>query len=469
MAGSFRRSNARVLPREHPAQGDAIVAPEVILIDEEPTTKRQRCDHHAILVDDDEDSPSTCSGNTGVIVIDSGDEGMAAAYQGASELKTGSLAQLQVEQEHASRLLAEHLQRQDKQEQEQAGWAAALKMQAEETAAGRSSRAVAEELQQMELLQAEAQRGAGILDFEALNKRLALGPAPRAVMRGDAPLMLNKLARVEAASQQGAVALPQEVTTEELNWHGPFLQNAFLTSFGVDYNLVRQLAHRSPAGQKNGGVIICDNFDHDSEADGYDANTYAPWVVVLPPFFSSDATTKQRARLEKGTMHPKLQLLEFDGGTAETRFLRVIVGSANIGAYSQGINQQYWCHDFPLCQDGGTCPDTEFKNDLLHFIHALLRPLSRDHAPDLARGNGWVGELPARWGDILSKYDLTPPPGTHLIMSVPGRHGPDSCSMYGYKALKRHLDRWRPNPLDPDHLTPRPSPSSLRPTLNPQP
>jgi hypothetical protein len=64
-----------------------------------------------------------------------------------------------------------------------------------------------------------------------------------------------------------------------------------------------------------GGVIICDNYDHDSQAHGYDACTYAPWVVVLPQFFESGATTKQRARLEKGTMHPKLQLLEFDGGT----------------------------------------------------------------------------------------------------------------------------------------------------------
>jgi len=445
----MRRSFARVIPAQEGAR-----ASEVVWIDDdEPTKKRQRCDHDAILIDD-EVSLATCSRDTAIVIGDSGDEDVSAACQGLlSEEQSSSLIQLQVAQEHASRLLAEHLQRQDQQEQEQAGWTAALKLQEEATRAleregGERSRAVAEELQQMELLQAQAQRGNVFMDsFEDLDKRLAAGPTPRAVMRGDEPLVLNKLANVGAGSRQGA--LPQEVTTEELHWHSPFLQHAFLTSYGVDYNLVRRLVHRSPAGQRNGGVVICDNYDHDSEADGYDARTYAPWVVVLPPFFSSDATTKQRARLEKGTMHPKLQLLQFDGGTAETQFLRVIISSANLGAYSQGINNQTWCHDFSLCKDGGTCPDTEFKKDLLHFIHALLRPLSRDHAPDLARGERWVSALPSQWGDILAKYDLTPPPGIHLIMSVPGRHGPDLSRKYGYEALKRHLHRWQPTSRKP--------------------
>lgn len=104
-----------------------------------------------------------------------------------------------------------------------------------------------------------------------------------------------------------------QVDTEELNWHPPFLQHALLTSYGVDYNLVERIIHCSPAGQKKGGVIICDNYDHDSHAHGYDARTYSPWVVVLPQFFDTGATSAQRARLEKGTMHPKLQLLEFNG------------------------------------------------------------------------------------------------------------------------------------------------------------
>ena len=46
---------------------------------------------------------------------------------------------------------------------------------------------------------------------------------------------------------------------------------------------------------------------------------------------------------------------------------------------------------------------------------------------------------PAAWGawrGRLARYDLTPPPGTHIISSVPGRHTSDR---YGYRALERYL------------------------------
>jgi len=180
-----------------------------------------------------------------------------------------------------------------------------------------------------------------------------------------------------------SVPLPAEVTNEQLHWHQPFLLNALLTSYGVQYDMVRKMVRRSPAGHRAGGVIICDNYEHDTEDAGFDVRSHAPYVVVMPPFFDSKASTRERARLEKGTMHPKLQLLEFDGGTPETRFLRLVISSANLGDYSHTINNQFWAHDFFLRADlsaaapAADAVDSRFKDDLLAFIHALLRPLAR--------------------------------------------------------------------------------------------
>ena len=167
-------------------------------------------------------------------------------------------------------------------------------------------------------------------------------------LRGDAPLMLNRLPghRQERGHGAAGVVLPVEVSNEDLYWHQPFLRSALLASYGVQYDLVERMIRRSPAAARRGGVIVCDNYDHDTQDPGFvEGQTH---TVVMPPFFDRNASTSMRARFERGTMHPKMQLLEFDGGAPDTQFLRVVIGSANLGDYDRSINNQFWAHDFPL-------------------------------------------------------------------------------------------------------------------------
>ena len=136
-------------------------------------------------------------------------------------------------------------------------------------------------------------------------------------------------------------------------------------------------------------------------------------------------------------MHPKLHLLEFDGGTHQSRFLRVVIASANLGPYERELNNQFWVHDFPVATPpsagvtgGVPSPSppsparrSAFAADLLDFLRAMLRL-----AP----------ELSAAWAARLDAYDLTPPPGVHLVASVPGRTTTQD-GRYGVQALGRHL------------------------------
>ena len=97
----------------------------------------------------------------------------------------------------------------------------------------------------------------------------------------------------------------------------------------------------------------------------------------------------------------------------------------------------------------------EFAADLGRFVRALLEA----SAPKL-----WT-----LWRETLSRFELTPPPGTHLILSVPGRYShqryasleergfeagwagdcrpspagkpPRVSELYGHLALSRHLSR----------------------------
>lgn len=182
----------------------------------------------------------------------------------------------------------------------------------------------------------------------AVDRHLDQGIVPaRLRLRGDAPLLLNRLGhRQERGHCAAGVVLPVEVSNEDLYWHQPFLLSALLASYGVQYDLVERMIRRSPAAARRGGVVVCDNYDHDTQDPGFvEGETY---TVVMPPFFDSTANTSMRARFEKGTMHPKMQLLEFDGGTPDTQFLRVVIGSANLGDYDRSINNQFWAHDFPL-------------------------------------------------------------------------------------------------------------------------
>ena len=277
-------------------------------------------------------------------------------------------------------------------------------------------REVLQQLQRREQLDA-------VLD--ELDEQIDSGFVPTLqVMRGDSPLMMNKLASSQPADGPAAtphgVPLPVEVTNRQLHWHSPYLVSALLASFGVDYELVRRMVRRSPAEMRPGGVIIIDNYNHDTGAAGFDTRTHSPAVVVMPPFFNAAASSGQRARLEKGTMHPKLQILEFDGGSLSTKFLRVIIASANLGDYDGNINNQFWAHDFQL--KGNTTAAVEptaaeaaatFRSDLKRFVASMLRPL-------LSGAEKWAAALPEQWESILDKYDLSPPAGTHLILSIPG-------------------------------------------------
>ena len=137
-------------------------------------------------------------------------------------------------------------------------------------------------------------------------------------------------------------------------------------------------------------------------------------------------------------------LLEFDGGSPESRFLRVVIASANLGPYERDLNNQFWVHDFPASPPRSvdspagdtasssaspsapatsTPPRSTFAADLLNFVCEMLRP-----APELA----------AAWTARLDGYVLTPPPGVHLVASVPGRT-PSGDGQYGLQALRRCL------------------------------
>ena len=126
-------------------------------------------------------------------------------------------------------------------------------------------------------------------------------------------------------------------------------------------------------------------------------------------------------------MHPKLHLLEFDGGSPHTRFLRVVITSANLGPYEGALNNNFWVHDFPVSSPArGATPPSSFATDLLDFVVAMLRP-----SP----------ELTAAWTATLSRYDLSPPAGVQLVASVPGRYPSNSASdkRYGAQAVKLGL------------------------------
>ena len=94
--------------------------------------------------------------------------------------------------------------------------------------------------------------------------------------------------------------------------------------------------------ERHGGVVIVTGNDHTREKAGFDEVEHAPWTVVMPPFFDEHSGASVVQRFDKGTMHPKLHLLEFGGPTADACFLRVVIASANLGDYEGGLNNQVW-------------------------------------------------------------------------------------------------------------------------------
>ena len=252
--------------------------------------------------------------------------------------------------------------------------------------------------------------------------------APRRVFDcASVPIHLNRLDESGGSGHVGRCVgeppPPSQVGGDDLMWHRPFLQHALFASFGVDYNFVMELVAGSPATDRPGGVTIVAGNDHTHELPGTDESTWAPWVIVMPPFFGETAGASTVQRYEKGTMHPKLHLLEFDGGAEGTRFLRVVIGSANLGKYEHKLNNNFWIHDFRLLNAGASPASPAFGRDLTHFVSAMLQP-SR--------------ELTAAWETRLARYDLSPPPGVHLIASVPCRCDAKDSS-YGAQALRRGL------------------------------
>ena len=280
---------------------------------------------------------------------------------------------------------------------------------------------------------------------------------------------------------------PDEVARADLIWRPAALQSALFTSYGTDYFFLSELVRGSPAAARPRGVTVVDNYDHHRTPSGLDEETYTPsneavgchFSVVLPPFFEDGAVAAERTRVHHGTMHPKLWLLAFDaGGLCGRGFLRLVISSANLGRYDAKINNQFWVCDFVRSDDAAAAvqqlgeselkaeleergidfdalyeggsrevsewraelmgarrrDSAEFGSDLRLFVRRLLQPA----APELY-------EL---WADLLDQYELVPPPGTHLILTAPGRYsltketeraGVKNAELYGQAALRRHL------------------------------
>ena len=64
--------------------------------------------------------------------------------------------------------------------------------------------------------------------------------------------------------------------------------------------------------------MIVNDYKQELHPSGADTKSLAPIAVVMPPFFDEDAPTRERARFDKGSMHPKVTVVEFDGGTDES-------------------------------------------------------------------------------------------------------------------------------------------------------
>lgn len=220
--------------------------------------------------------------------------------------------------------------------------------------------------------------------------------------------------------------------------------------YGVDHTYLDELLDGSVAAEKPGGVIVC---DHDSQhyvsTSGFDEDTYPCRVVVLPRFHSENAPAAERLRMRRGCMHSKLMVLHFDGGSDETRFLRIVISSYNLCRGSARINNNLWVHDFaprepsdgsaqtqPCVTANGNPHRSEFECDLRHFLHTLLEPTLS------TRLEYWHA-----WSALLDGFDLTPPPGVSLILSLPGRYSLTERARYGQWALARHLSAAR---LDED-------------------
>jgi hypothetical protein len=171
----------------------------------------------------------------------------------------------------------------------------------------------------------------------------------------------------------------------DLFWDATKLRAAMITSFGCDYKYLASILHGMPTNIHT-EVVVCDNYDRSkfnpqvrfgtpstgpnqpppqtgtnqpppqtganqpppqTGANQPAANSWADRFTVVWPRTTTTEPTGVPAsvlgdrRIERGTVHPKLTLLQFEG------FLRVVVSSANVGRYEREVTQQFWVYDAP--------------------------------------------------------------------------------------------------------------------------
>jgi hypothetical protein len=136
---------------------------------------------------------------------------------------------------------------------------------------------------------------------------------------------------------------PPETSFEEILWDPSQLQAAIFTTFGCDYDFLRERLKLMP---NKYNVVVVDNYDHLTQRaqvispDPGMHGTGHQFTVVHPTFDTTAVQSglqsqKSRMRGQKGTMHSKLCLLLFHD------FLRICISSANIGCYEGELLQ---CH-----------------------------------------------------------------------------------------------------------------------------
>jgi hypothetical protein len=221
--------------------------------------------------------------------------------------------------------------------------------------------------------------------------------------------------------EESATGVPSEWRAYELHLadliDGRVIEHALFASFGVHYGHL----HDTLLGGRDyvpGQICVVDN-DNTRQFDAgliQTGNAARPFDCVYPPRFHGARGVADLQQVEKGCMHPKLMLMVCE--TADRRWLRVVISSANIGNYDAAVNNIIWVQDFEpkserALRDGTPEPAcSEFAEQMLDFVQRLLS------VPDSADAR----RLQGKWRTLLRQFDLAVPPGLRLVASVPGTH-----------------------------------------------
>mmetsp|Transcript_10723 Transcript_10723/g.28164 ORF Transcript_10723/g.28164 Transcript_10723/m.28164 type:complete len:319 (+) Transcript_10723:176-1132(+) len=213
------------------------------------------------------------------------------------------------------------------------------------------------------------------------------------------------------------------------------MQDGLIISFGTDY---RYLTEDLLEGQQfEPGQITVVDSDRDFSLGRVQIGTKEqPFTVVNPPHWYSIRSMAEVQRTEKGSMHAKLMIWLL-GGAGEPRWLRVVISSANLGAYDSLNNNVIWVQDFRVrALDHANAAPTEFACDLLAFVRQLLTLPETEKWAAHALGIFHKGE------NIFAEFDFAVPDGLKLVASVPGWHrlpGQAQLSSYGYARMRECL------------------------------